>query len=112
MERRREVRFTTCQPVRLTVLGAEPSGSRDTRYTGFILDYSGRGIRVQIPGKIVVGAAVRVDIDDEILLGEACYCQAVEGGAIVGLELEQSLGHLSDLNRLMRALMGNLPVPA
>lgn len=94
------------------MLGSEPSGSRDTRYTGFILDCSGRGVRVQIPGKIIVGAAVRVDIDDEILLGEACYCQPIDGGSIVGLELKQSLNHLSDLNRLMRALMGDLPVPA
>lgn len=105
MERRLRTRYQITHPVRLTLLGADPSN--DLPVPGVVLDYSERGMRVRVPQPVAANTAVRVEIDDQILLGEACYCQSLTGGQYaIGLQLEQSLNNLEDLSKLVKALRG------
>ncbi|MCX6597465.1 MAG: PilZ domain-containing protein [Acidobacteria bacterium] len=106
MERRRESRHQTKQPVRLTLLGEQPGQNHSIE--GTILDFSGRGLRVEVTESVTPGAAVRLDMKDQLMLGEVCYCQRAENGNwALGLQMEQALSHLEDLSHLMSALMGD-----
>lgn len=68
-------------------------------------------MRVRVPRPVPAGTAIRVEVEDQILLGEACYCQSLLGGQYaIGLQLEQSLNNLEDLSRLVKALRGGEPV--
>ncbi len=110
MDRRKERRITADRPIRLTILGADSSGSQDVQHEGKLLDCSGRGMRVELPVAARPGAALRIDMDDQILLGEVCYCQPGPSGTYsVGLQMEQSLSNLDDLSRLVKALIGEAP---
>lgn len=75
-------------------------------------DLSEGGARVKAPYPVKAGAPVRLDVDDSILLGEAVYCAREEDGCYVGLQFEQCLGRVSDLQRLVDALLGAQPRPA
>jgi hypothetical protein len=105
VERRLRTRHQITHPVRLTLLGADPAS--DLPVPGVVLDYSERGMRVRVPQPVQSGTAIRVEVEDQILLGEACYCQSLTGGQFaIGLQLEQSLNNLEDLSRLVKALRG------
>lgn len=72
-------------------------------------------MRVRIPAQVESGAAIRVEMEDQMLLGEVCYCQSLTGGQFaLGLMMEQSLRNLDDLSRLVQALSGESlePTPA
>lgn len=108
MERRSELRLALDQAVRITCLD-------ENRHVvvGRAVNLSGRGIRVLLPDGLRAGQPVRVDVDDTLLLGEVCYCEPGEKEFVVGIEIDQALGSLSDLARLNRALLGErviLPV--
>lgn len=65
-------------------------------------------MRLIVPRDISVGTAMRLDFENQLVLGEVCYCQAAgDSSFIIGLELEQSLSNLDDLARLVRALIGD-----
>ncbi|MCC6585477.1 MAG: PilZ domain-containing protein [Bryobacterales bacterium] len=100
MEQRKQIRVPVQRPVKLTVLGDNP-----TEMEGYLSNISGRGLRMTMSEAIPVNAAVRVDIDNSMLLGEVCYCEPFGGQWAVGLEMEQSLSDLSGLCRLVERLM-------
>jgi hypothetical protein len=101
LERRHEPRLSVNVPVIVTVLGMNSEGIMNAH----VLDVSGKGMRVSLPLPVAPGAAVQVETDDMLFLGEACYSEAVEGGYIVGLTLSHSLTALAELARLNRALV-------
>lgn len=100
MERRRETRLRTNQEVMITVLG-----KHRTQMQGKNMDLSGCGMRVAVPDRVSPGDAVKVDMDDALLLGEVCYCRRHESGFILGIELDQALSGLADLKRLNDSLL-------
>lgn len=75
-------------------------------------DLSEGGARILSPFPIRTGTPVRLDVDDSILLGEAVYCARDGSGCSVGLQFEQCLGRVSDLQRLVDALLGSQPQSA
>jgi hypothetical protein len=111
VEKRREDRYSANCPVQLTILGVDPKGSNDRTVNGIVQDCSGRGMRIQLAERLHAGSAVRLDMDDQIVLGEVCYCQQSGDQFAIGLELEQSLTNLHDLTKLMSALIGESRSP-
>jgi len=101
MERRQEARLSVNVPVTVTVLGMNSEGVMQSR----VLDVSGKGMRVHLPLPVAPGAAVQIETDDMLFLGEACFSEAVEGGYVVGLSLSHSVTALAELDRLNRALI-------
>jgi hypothetical protein len=70
-----------------------------------IVNMSGTGMRILLERPLPQGALVKVDWEDTLLLGEVCYCEAVETGYAAGLELEHALLQTGELARLSRRLL-------
>ena len=98
MDKRREPRFQTDQPVVVTVL-TEPQTRVDARVT----NASGRGLGLVTAAPVPPGAAIRIEIDDNIVLGEAIYCRCEREGHFIGVELDQVLVGLTELGRNLAA---------
>jgi hypothetical protein len=95
MEQRREHRVPLDQSVSLTVLG-DP----ETRLTATIKNTSSRGLGLVSPESVACGAAVKIEIGDSIFLGEVMYCETLEGGNFLGIELTEVLSGLAALSRM------------
>ncbi len=101
VERRKEYRLKTNRPVTLTVLGAIGQPVME----GYFLDLSGSGLSLRLPLPAPCGAAVKIDAQDMLMLGEITRCTPVEGAYVVGIQLSHSLAALAELDRLNRALL-------
>jgi hypothetical protein len=100
MERRKEARIRADKPVELTVLGGvEASGPAQA------IEFSGHGLQVVLHREIPVNAAVRVEGDDWIMLGEVCYCRQEGIHFVAGLRIDQTLDNLKELAQLNQNLM-------
>jgi hypothetical protein len=97
MNERRESRFEADQPVWVTVYGAV-----DVRVQGRVRDFSGRGLGLEVAQPIYTGTALKLEIADSMLLGEAIFCRRDGECFYVGIELEQALHHLVDLSEMLR----------
>lgn len=100
MDRRSDVRVTWDRAARVTALSGD--GRQMQART---LDVSGRGVRILAPEPLEPGDAVKIEIDDALLLAEVCYCLPNEAGFMVGVEIDQALNGVSDLARLNRTLL-------
>ena len=107
VERRQEPRIEAYQPVDLTVLGSD-GGAIHASAT----EFSGRGMRLVVEQSVPVGAAVKIQGDDWLMLGEVCYCRKEHLNFVIGLQLEHSLMGLEELEKLNRKLMSEEPASA
>jgi hypothetical protein len=98
MDQRREPRFRADQAVAVTILGEQP-----TRLAARVRNASGRGLGLFVPCRVDPGAAIRIEIDDSIVLGEAVYCRSEPDGYYIGVELDQVLVSLTELGRRLSA---------
>jgi|SRR5579864_899682 len=104
MERRREARIRTDKPVELTVLGnEEASGPAQA------IEFSGHGLQVVLHRPIPVNAAIKVEGDDWMMLGEVCYCRQEGIHFVAGLKIDQTLDNLEELSRLNHKLLSTQP---
>ena len=97
MNQRRETRFTIDQPVTVTVLGDHP-----VEHPARVKNASGRGLALELEDPVPPGAALKIQFDDSIVLGEAVYCRAAAGSYFIGVELDQMLCSLSQLGRKLQ----------
>jgi hypothetical protein len=103
MNQRRDLRFEANQSVWITLFG-EP----DIRLPARVKNVSVRGIGLILQGPVAVGTALKLEVDDCLILGEVIYCRQVdatcdEASFYVGVELEQALRGLKDLADTLRA---------
>ncbi len=80
--------------------------------TGRALNLSGRGLSLILQQPLPVGAAVRIDQRDRLLLGEIAYCAAEAGTFRLGVQVDQSLRRTRDLAALRQALQAEAGVDA
>lgn len=99
MERRSEPRICSKQLAWLTVLG-----DNEVRCQARAIDVSGRGMKLMASRRFRPDAAVKIEMDDALYLGEICYCQPENGAFTIGVEIEQVLTGLRDLAQLRRQL--------
>jgi hypothetical protein len=97
MDQRREPRFIADQSVVVTVLG-DPEVQQIAR----IRNASGRGLSMEIPSKVQPGSALKIELDDSILLGEVIYCKGGQGSYLLGMELDQALCGLTELGKQLQ----------
>jgi PilZ domain len=100
MEFRSEPRLPANEPVRVTVLN-EP----ETQFLGHLINRSDRGVGIHADQPVPYGAAVKLEWDNTLLLGEVCYCRPQEGGFAIGLEVEHALFNTLELARLSKRLL-------
>ena len=98
MEKRRESRYTAGQPVVVAILSGEPSTHRAIVNNG-----SGKGIALEMPVPVAAGAALKIEWDDTLLLGEAVYCAPRQDHFLVGVLLEAKISQLSRLAEILEA---------
>jgi hypothetical protein len=101
MERRREHRHPVEQEATLWVIGETETGQ-----LAHIEELSGIGARLRTQIQIPLGAAVRVEWDESMYLGECVHCAGSEDGSYVaGIHFEQVLECVGDIRRMMESLM-------
>ena len=103
MKERRDPRFGANQTVWITLFG-EP----DIQLRARIKNVSGRGLGLELDGPVATGAAVKLELDDTLLLGEVIYCRKDPSSYYIGVEIEQSLAGLADLGIAVRAFNADL----
>lgn len=103
MDQRREPRFRADQPVTVTVL-TDPR----RRVDGRVRNASGRGLGIVTVSRVEPGAALKIEIEDAMVLGEAIYCRSEADGYFLGVELDQVLVGLTELGRNLAAFTGEV----
>src|SRR5436305_10870502 len=94
MNHRRELRFNGDRPIQITIFGAP-----DIQMTARVKNVSGRGVGLELVSPLAIGAALKIALDDAILLGEVIYCRKQGRSYYAGIELEHALYGLTDLAR-------------
>jgi hypothetical protein len=98
MEQRREPRFRTGQTITLTLLG-----DKDTEVSARITNYSANGLGLELPFAVTPGTAVKITLEDAIMLGELVYSHPQGKLHYAGLHLEQTMTGLAELARIVQA---------
>jgi hypothetical protein len=104
MDLRSQLRLEADEPVHVTVLG-----ECEAQLLGRITNYSANGMGLEIDTEVSIGAAVKVEWSNTLLLGEVCYCRPTEEGYAIGLRLEHALYNTSELARLAKRLLDESP---
>jgi hypothetical protein len=102
MEQRRYARFAGNQAAWISIYGKE-----EVRIPGQIKNVSGRGIGLEVGREIGTGTAVKIEVSDSMLLGEAMYCRPEGDRFYVGVQLDQALYSLMALSRTVQELTGS-----
>lgn len=100
MERRKEQRIDRNEAVQITILGEQQEPIR-----GHLINLSGKGARIALPGVIPPGTLLRLDMKDSILLGEVSHCTKQDGGIQIGVQIEHVLTNLEQLAKLRDSLL-------
>jgi hypothetical protein len=104
MDLRSQLRLEADEPVHVTVLG-----ECEAQLLGRITNYAANGMGLEIDAPVAIGAAVKVEWSNTILLGEVCYCRPAGEGFAIGLRLEHALYNTAELARLAKRLLDEAP---
>lgn len=81
------------------------SGTQARVMQGRVVDLSGRGLRLILPEAIAPNTAVKIEIGEQLLLGEVAYVHDSDGEWHIGVEVRHALLHTPDLERLRHSLL-------
>ncbi len=97
-----EIRYQPDQPVRLNVLG----GISPRVMAASMTHLSGRHAELRVAEVIAADAAVKIELDDSMLLGEVIACTSRDGGGYAArIQVVEAIPSMSDLARLVAAVM-------
>jgi hypothetical protein len=94
MDQRQALRFESDQPVTVSILSASPV----TR-CAVIRNVSGLGLGPEMEAPVASGAAVKIEFEDSLLLGEVVYTRALENSMLMGVRLREGLRGLREMAR-------------
>jgi len=69
---------------------------------GEIRNISEGGTQIRLSEPLAPSTLVRVEYDDNLLLGEVVYCQSERSGSLIGLRIEHGLFGLTQLASAMQ----------
>jgi hypothetical protein len=92
MDLRIHPRWETDAPVHVTVLGES-----EAKVPARITNFSDDGIGLLVSNPLAIGAAVKVEWNITLLLGEVCHCSGCAEGFSIGLHLEHALHNTAEL---------------
>jgi hypothetical protein len=98
LDQRQTQRHPLSQCATISVVGATKV------LQGEIRNVSKGGTQLQVGQPLLSGSLLRVEYDNNLLLGEVIYCQQEQPGWIVGIRVEHSL---SGINALAEAIRGS-----
>jgi hypothetical protein len=102
MNQRLEARISADRSVAVTLLG-----DIDTPLKARVKDISGSGIGLELEQAVTAGTALKIELDDALVLGEVVYCRRDGVSFTVGVRLEQELTGLAELRRTVEAFAGD-----
>ena len=70
-----------------------------------VTERDGRRLTLHVDKHLEREAAIRIDVDDQVLLGEVLWCARTGTGYSAEVELDQAITSVHDLSRLVDALM-------
>ena len=79
------------------------AGTLDQVLHGMIRNVSEGGTQIRLDQPLPPSTLVKIEYDDNLLLGEAIYCQRDQSGWLVGVKIEHGL---FDLTALATAMQG------
>ena len=97
-----EIPYRPEQSVRLNVLGAAPQ-----TIPAQLRILVGRRAELKSESAVAPGTAVRIDLEDSMLLGEVAECGSDGPHFVTQIEVVQAIPSLSDLARLVAAVMND-----
>ena len=97
MDQRREPRFRAEQAVVVTVFGES-----ETTESAVVKNASNRGLAIEMSSPVAAGTALKIQLEDAVVLGEAVYCRSAGESHLVGVELDQVLCGLTELGRKLQ----------
>jgi len=106
MDLRSQPRLQSNEPVHITVLG-----EYETTFLGRITNWTECGLGLLTEQPAPAGAAVKLEWNNTLLLGEVCYCHPERDGFAMGVDLEHALYHTEELARLAKRLLEEDEVP-
>lgn len=77
----------------------------DPQAPAVVVDMSGSGVRLKLPHPIPCGAAIKIETDDLLMLGEVIRCEPDGQTCTAGVLISQVLTQLSQLERMNRSLL-------
>jgi hypothetical protein len=101
LDQRQSRRHELSQSAIVSILGTTAETTTQP-LQGEIRNVSKGGTQLHLGQPLAIGALLRVDYDNNLLLGEVMYCQQVQTGWIVGLRIEHTLSGLTALADAMR----------
>jgi hypothetical protein len=104
MDERSEPRFGVDKPVTVVLLGVSPD-----RLYGKVKNIASKGLALEMPVPVRPGAALKIELPDAMVLGEAVYCRGEGSTWLVGVKLDQVLCGLASLNRSCQDLQEEPP---
>jgi hypothetical protein len=93
-----DIRYDPGQPIRVRLLDACEST------IGRIVEFGGPEVVIGVHRPVAFGAAVRLEFDDSVLLGEVCACEPSPEGSQVRVAVRDAIPTMSDLGRLITAV--------
>lgn len=107
MDNRSEPRLAADREIAITILGKPPS-----RHPALVKNRSGSGLGLLVAVEIPPGTALRIELGDDLVLGEVMYCRPMESGWFVGVQLEQMLRGLAELRNRFAEFYDHFEEPA
>jgi hypothetical protein len=84
-------------------------GEHETQQNARIRNASKRGLAIEAESMVPAGTALKIEMDDSILLGEVVHCKAEGASYLLGVELDQVLCGLTALGRRLETFDRDRP---
>ena len=77
-------------------------GQGEIRHVARVRNASARGLALEMAAPVAPGSALKIELDDSVILGEAVYCRSDPQSNLIGVELDQVLCGLAELGRKLQ----------
>ena len=97
LEQRQTERREISHPAKVTLLGTTPEIVH-----GMVRNVSEGGTQIRLDQPLAPPTLVKIEYEDNLLLGEVIYCEETQTGWLVGVRVEHGLFALSAIANVMQ----------
>ena len=97
LEQRQTERREISHPAKVTLLGTTPEIVH-----GMVRNVSEGGTQIRLDQPLAPPTLVKIEYEDNLLLGEVIYCEETQTGWLVGVRIEHGLFALSAIADVMQ----------
>ena len=97
LEQRQTERREISYPAKITLLGTTPEILH-----GMVRNISEGGTQIRLDQPLPPPTLVKIEYEDNLLLGEVIYCEETQSGWLVGVRIEHGLFALTNIATVMQ----------